>query len=69
VSEIITIPAGVILPKELLMWLRDCRTEAGQEYDEWVDQDGHDSWEAAICEGRRQAFSEIIQHISFGVAP
>ena len=62
-SEILTIPAGVIQPKDLLLWLRGRRDEA---HEMWIDVDDPD--EAAVLAERVDTYSEVIQHISFGGA-
>ena len=63
-TDILTIPAGVIQPKDLLIWLRDRRDDARQMAGEYDEQ--HDEYETALWGGRTEAFAEVIQHIQFG---
>jgi len=62
----ITIPAGVIQPKDLLMWLRDRRDNARAIAQEYADQG--DDYETCEWNGYALAYDEVIQHISFGGA-
>jgi hypothetical protein len=64
-TEIVTVPAGVIQPRELLLWLKRRKDEARDEQAA-VD----DPWDEAhaILEERIQTYSEVIQHVSFGTS-
>ena len=64
-NDIITIPAGVIMPKDLLMWLRKRRDAAQDEANLLEDQDaeGFNYWLGAYA-----TYNEVIQHISSGGA-
>lgn len=65
-NDIITIPAGVIQPKDLLMWLRKRRDDARQVALEYQLQE--DEIEAAESMGFAQAYDDVIQHIQYGGA-
>lgn len=59
-------PPRAINEETLLAWLRQRRddaTEASNDYDIQGDYD-----DAVECRGRADAFSEVIQHITYGGA-
>ena len=65
-SDILHIPAGVIQPKPLLIWLRDQRDtdrELAEEYEEQGDDDL-----ALESRASAAAYNQVIQHIQYGGA-
>lgn len=63
-TEILEIPAGVIMPKDLLMWLRKRRDEAREEQSEQHCLDDPERF--ALLEERIQTYSEVMLHIQYG---
>jgi hypothetical protein len=59
-SEILTIPAGVIMPKDLIMWLVKRR-------DTPDDDDGDLSdYSEGYADGRYEALQEVLLHVQHG---
>lgn len=59
--EVVTIPAGVIMPKDLLKWLRRRRDETQRELDDA-------GWDDRIREhliGALETYQEVILHVSY----
>lgn len=63
-NDIITIPAGVIMPKELLMWLRKQRDASREMAADCAPEDG--DYDRGRLDGYAAAFDMVIQHISLG---
>jgi hypothetical protein len=60
VPEILTIPAGVIMPKELILWLRKRRDTPDDDSDDPSDYD------QGYADGRYEAFQEVLLHVQHG---
>jgi hypothetical protein len=62
--ESLIIPAGVIMPRDLLMWLRDRRDEALEmvsDYERQGDDEDAERWR-----GYAQAMQEVLMHVQYG---
>jgi hypothetical protein len=63
-SEILTIPAGVIMPKDLIMWLVKRRDVAMDEWRQAVDNDDFD--EANLLCERALTYGEVLLYVQHG---
>lgn len=62
--EILVIPAGVIMPKDLIMWLRKRRDEATERYYEAADLD--DAENEKFWAGSVITYQEVLMHVQRG---
>lgn len=63
-TEVLHIPAGVIMPKDLIEWLRDQRAatqEIAQDYEEQGDYEQAREEQAAVA-----AYNHVLQHVMYG---
>jgi len=62
-TEILHIPAVVIMPKDLILWLRDQRDATQEIAQEYADQGDWD--EAGREQAAAGAYDHVLQHVQY----
>ena len=63
-TEVLHIPPGVIMPKDLITWLRDQRDATLQIAQDYADQG--DWGEAEREQAAASSYNHVLQHVMYG---